>query len=577
MASVYLARHRVHGGFCAVKVLAEQLASQPPLVKSFLAEARASASLDEHPNIVNIVDIDEHAGLYYMIMKYIEGEDLSTYLTRKRIIDWKQAAYIAAEVAEALAWSHARGVIHRDMKPSNIRLNRRGGVIVMDFGIAKVGQTPSSFTEMGTRAGTPHYMAPEQIKGDPVDQRSDLYSLGVILYQMATGTLPFRGSNPSMIWQAHLLEEPENPQALEPSIPDPLNHILITLLAKEPNQRYDTAARLVRHLRSLGLEGVAATLDPIDQLDLDHLRTREIRARSIGKPLHEEPPPAITETAQTSERAEIDQTDVAPSSASSSEGTLPLPALKSTPRPPDTDVFQVTPSEGGGKRWIIAAALAVAIGIGAFFALRPSKPPQATTPPVSEAPAADAEEAPPPPEAAQETPAATPEPAPPAAPAKAEASSAPKPPPKAAKPNTGAIYFRTTPSGASIQVDSRPDWSCTSPCWLESLTPGAHAVTARLAGFKVGVVRVEVAAGGREPLSIELQADLISAMIASTPPGADIYIDGQKQAQKTNARIPLAPGTYNVRVVLPGVAEGEQALVVSESQMPFASFQLQAK
>ena len=247
MASVYLARHRVHGGFCAVKVLADHLAKQAPLVRSFLTEARASASLDEHPNIVNIVDIDEHAGLYYMIMKYIEGEDLSTYLQRKEILPWKQAAYIAAEVAEALAWSHDRGVIHRDLKPSNVRLNRRGGVTVMDFGIAKVGQTPTSFTEMGTRVGTPHYMAPEQIKGEKVDHRSDLYGLGVILYQMATGTRPFVGANPALIWQSHLSEEPIPPQEVEPSIPDPLNHIILTLLAKDPDKRYDSAARLVRH------------------------------------------------------------------------------------------------------------------------------------------------------------------------------------------------------------------------------------------------------------------------------------------------------------------------------------------
>jgi len=122
------------------------------------------------PNIVNIVDIDHHDGLYYMIMKYIEGEDLSSYLDRKGALPWKQSAYIAAQIADALSYAHERGVIHRDLKPSNVRLSMHGGVTVLDFGIAKIGQTPSSFTEMGARAGTPHYMAPEQIRGQSVDQ-----------------------------------------------------------------------------------------------------------------------------------------------------------------------------------------------------------------------------------------------------------------------------------------------------------------------------------------------------------------------------------------------------------------------
>jgi serine/threonine protein kinase len=659
MASVYLARHRVHGGFCAVKVLADHLAKQPPLVKSFLTEARASASLDGHPNIVNIVDIDEHAGLYYMIMKYIEGEDLSTYLKRKESLPWKQAAYIAAETAEALAFSHDRGVIHRDLKPSNIRLNRRGGIIVMDFGIAKVGQTPSSFTEMGTRAGTPHYMAPEQIRGDKVDHRSDLYGLGVILYQMATGSRPFTGNNPALIWEAHLSQQPDPPQAIEPSIPDPLNHIILTLLAKDADNRYDSAARLVRHLRTLGLEGVAATLDPVDELDLDHLRTQEIRARQIER--RPEPPASITETgvsdgpgvqaappepdetamtsapgtpapdytapvpiaatpaAETAATPAEAPEPAAPVSApeaiaapeappapeppvseptpalpeeppafqpppappaplvqTSSVPTLPPPARKPVPRAPDTKPFQLAPS-GNRTPLIVGAGVVAALAIGAFLFLRPGSP-SAAPPVTAEEPGSSVNEAPETPApgtAAGEAAAAAPLPAvktpPPAA------QSAPAAPPRPARPRTGAVYFRTDPAGARIQVDSRPDWSCESPCWLEELSPGQHSVTARMEGYRVAIKRLEVAAGGREPLQLTLEADLISAMIASTPPGAEIYIDGTKRTETTNARIALKPGTYQVKVVLPGVAEGEQALVVSESQMPYANFVLKGQ
>jgi hypothetical protein len=153
----------------------------------------------------------------------------------------------------------------------------------------------------------------------------------------------------------------------------------------------------------------------------------------------------------------------------------------------------------------------------------------------------------------------------------------PPPPPKPAPPKTGDTYFRSEPAGARIQVDNRPDWACETPCWIEGLSAGQHTVTARLQDYRVAIARFEVKPRQRETLDIPLEADLISAMIASTPPGAEIYIDGEKRPEITNARIPLKRGTYQIRVVLPGVAAGEQALVVSESQMPYASFVLQAK
>ncbi len=634
MASVYLARHRVHGGFCAVKVLADHLAKQPPLVKSFLTEARASASLDEHPNIVNIVDIDQQEGLYFMIMKYVEGEDLSTYLHRKQKLPWRQAAYIAAETAEALDYSHERGVIHRDLKPSNIRLNRRGGVTVMDFGIAKVGQTPSSFTEMGTRVGTPHYMSPEQIKGERVDHRSDLYGLGVILYQMATGVRPFDGANATEIWQAHLGPPPPPAQELEPSIPDPLNHIISTMLARDLDKRYDAAERIVRHLRTLGLDDVAATLEPVDQLDLDELRTRTLSGSTAAEAFDAQAP--ITETAQTSgpppmpaeaepeaeaeatveeapppaERtlpaepaasepateqavdppppAPEEPTVAEPEPQSESEApppTLPPPA----PREPST-ITEPFSSPGRSPIYtplkvVLIAALATVVAIGAYFLMRqpdlpvrPAAEQEVEPAETEEAAAADGNEG-------EESEAVEQAAAP--APRKAPAKSAPrktstaKAPPKApskpAGPRTGAIYFRSEPSGATVQVGARPDWNCETPCWLESLTAGEHTVTARLDGYRVAIQKIKVERGAREPLQLTLEPDVIGAMIASEPQGAEIYIDGVKRPEKTNARIPLRAGSYQVRVVLPGVAEGEQVLVVDQSQMPYANFVLQAQ
>ncbi|MCB9385627.1 MAG: serine/threonine protein kinase [Bryobacterales bacterium] len=385
MATVFLSRHRMHGGFCAVKVLADHLASQEPLVKSFLTEAQASASLDAHPNIVNVVDIDQRDGLYYMIMKYVEGEDLSSYLSRKGRLPWRQAAYVAEQVADALAFAHDRGVIHRDLKPSNIRIGMHGGVTVLDFGIAKIGQTPSSFTEMGARAGTPHYMAPEQIRGQSVDHRSDLYSLGVMLYQMATGQKPFDGENREAIWYAHAAMEPATPREIAPDIPEALSHIILSLLAKDPANRYESAARVARHLRTLGLEDASAELEPVDQLHVEELRTRTLT-------------PTLT---PSSERT--------PSGASGATAAhTQADAKASAPAEPS----------GSGKLMLFAAAAVLIVLAGVAWAILggSSNPQPAPKPAVVETPST-------PPPAPEPTPEPEPEPA-----AQAPVQPAPKPP-----------------------------------------------------------------------------------------------------------------------------------------------------
>ena len=405
MATVFLTRHRMHGGFCAVKVLADHLAQQEPLVKSFLTEAQASASLDAHPNIVNIVDIDHRDGLYYMIMKYVEGEDLSSYLKRKDKLPWKQAAYVASQIADALAYAHDRGVIHRDLKPSNIRIGLHGGITVLDFGIAKIGQTPSSFTEMGARAGTPHYMAPEQIRGQSVDHRSDLYSLGVLLYQMALGQRPFDGENREAIWYAHATVEPPTPREIDPDIPEPLSHIILKLLAKQPQDRYESAARVVRHLRTLDLDGVAETLEPVDQLHVDELRTKTTT------------PTSLTPTGK-------------PSGPSTATPTPIQPGAAVTPPPPP---------DPGARKLMVFAAVAVALVLAAIaWAVLGSEPSDSPPPVVESQPAPEPE---PPPIAVTPSPQPEPvvaEPAPP----KREPSVARPAPPAPSQPSDDELARR---------------------------------------------------------------------------------------------------------------------------------------
>ncbi len=250
MAEVYLARHRVHGAMFAVKVLSLELAQDDRIVARFVQEARTAANLSGHPNIVTIFDIGAANGLYYLIMQYVEGEDLAKYLRRNPKMNPADAAKIICQVADALAWASAHAVVHRDLKPSNLYLDRAGRVIVLDFGIAKATDVPSLLTAATERVGTTYYMSPEQIRGEPCDVRSDLYSLGVVFFELLAGCKPFEGDSYRAIELAHIEQPPPDLTQLDPHIPPELCRIVKRLLEKNPAQRHQSAEELMSDLNT---------------------------------------------------------------------------------------------------------------------------------------------------------------------------------------------------------------------------------------------------------------------------------------------------------------------------------------
>ncbi len=252
MAEVYLARHRIHGALFAVKVLSLDLAQDERIVARFVQEARTAATLSGHPNIVPIFDIGAANGLYYLIMQYVDGEDLSKYLRRNKKLNPRDAAKITCQVADALVWASAKGVVHRDLKPSNLYLDKTGRVMVLDFGIAKATDVPSPLTAATERVGTTYYMSPEQIRGEPCDVRSDLYSLGVVSFELLAGRKPFEGDSYRAIEVAHIEQPPPDLTELDPSIPPELCNIVKILLEKTPAQRYQRAEDLITDLNRFG-------------------------------------------------------------------------------------------------------------------------------------------------------------------------------------------------------------------------------------------------------------------------------------------------------------------------------------
>jgi eukaryotic-like serine/threonine-protein kinase len=258
MAEVFLGTDRVLGRRIAIKVLADRFARDSSFVARFRREAQSAAALN-HPNVVSVFDTGSDDGTHFIVMEYVRGKTLSDVIREDAPLMPERAAEIAEGVAQALAFAHRGGIIHRDVKPGNIMLTGTGDVKVMDFGIARATAS-ESLTQTATVLGTATYFSPEQAQGEPVDARSDIYSLGIVLYEMLTGQPPFAGDSAVTIAYKHVREEPIPPSQLNPDVPAGLEAIVMKCLAKNPANRYQTVDELLQDLgRFLAGQPVRAT------------------------------------------------------------------------------------------------------------------------------------------------------------------------------------------------------------------------------------------------------------------------------------------------------------------------------
>jgi len=255
MADVYLAEDQELGRRVALKLLNERHANDEQFVERFRREAQSAAGLN-HPNIVSIFDRGRAEGTYYIAMEYLDGRTLKELLVRNGPTPVPIAIDYARQILSALAFAHRNGIVHRDIKPHNIVVRQDGRLKVTDFGIARSGA--SQMTEAGSIVGTAQYLSPEQARGAPVDARSDLYSLGIVLYEMLTGKVPFTGDAPVEIAMKHLTAVPEPPSKLRPGVPHDLDAIVMRALAKDPDQRYGSAEEMDADLARVA-RGVAVS------------------------------------------------------------------------------------------------------------------------------------------------------------------------------------------------------------------------------------------------------------------------------------------------------------------------------
>jgi serine/threonine-protein kinase len=335
MADVYLAEDQELGRQVAIKILNDRHAADDSFIERFRREAKNAAGLS-HPNIVSIYDRGEAEGTYYIAMEFLDGRSLKELIVGRGPAPIKTAIDYARQVLAAVGFAHRHGIVHRDIKPHNVLVGAEGRLKVTDFGIARSGA--SQMTEVGSIIGTAQYLSPEQARGAPVDQTSDLYSVGVVLYEMLTGQVPFTGDTPLEIAMKHLSEVPRPPSELRPEVPHDLDSIVLRALAKDPSERYESA----------------------DEMDADLARVLE------GLPVDPE-----TETAATAVLSGSGVLAAAPTSV------LTKPTVAAPPRtapPGGAPPAGYYGYEGPPRRrrpiwpWVLSILLLLAAGAAAWFA-----------------------------------------------------------------------------------------------------------------------------------------------------------------------------------------------------------------
>jgi serine/threonine-protein kinase len=516
-------------------------ADMPDMLKRFQNEARAAGLLN-HPNIVTIYDAGEEDGVFYIAMEFIPGKTLAHLLAEVRVLSAEQLVNIGTQICAGLDYAHGKHVIHRDIKPPNIMIAPDGTVKIMDFGIAKAG---ASMTAAGEVLGTPNYMSPEQVKGKELDGRTDLFSTGVILYEMATGERPFSGQNVTTIIYKIIHETPAPPRELDVTVHPGLSQVIAKCLAKDPEDRYQNGADLAMALRSykiISVQEPRPVSAPLISPSATGISTR---------PMQVQPPTAL--------RTGAPATGASAAAAAS--------ASKSSPEQTPTEVMKIKPLVVPAKRKstsvpvvaivVIAALVLVAGIIGLRRHNANASPEGAPAPPVATTPVAPAESTAEPIEK-------PPEPVGNFAPKSTEAhASTPKPVPAA---GIGSLRITSNPPGAQIEVDGvSQDWYQT-PFNTPPMKSGAHTLSAQMAGMPPQTRQIEIVAGQKISVDFQLATDKAIYNIASSPSGADILIDGVFSGRTTPSQLMLTPGQHRIVLRMEGFAIAELTTDAAASQ-----------
>jgi hypothetical protein len=551
MGIVYEARDPNIGRTVALKTIRMDVAGavSEDLLRRFRNEAKAAGNLN-HPNIVTVYDAGEHDGIFYMALELMEGGTLQDALAQRGRLPTPEVLDIVRQVCAGLDFAHARGIVHRDVKPANVMF-AHGVVKITDFGIANIGD---GMTMTGTVLGTPNYMSPEQVLGKPLDGRSDLFGMGVMLYEMVTGERPFEGQSVTTIMYKIVHEEPIPPRKLDVTIHPGLSAVVEKALAKAPEARYQSGAALSQALSDYRAMGDA------------------VATATSAVPLRREEAQPATDPG---------------------EGTRATPAHRATPR-------------GNRRPLVIVAVLALAAAWGIYWTVR-ARPKSA--PPATESPAVAAQ--------VQQTPPAPAPPQPPVAAASGQAALVEHKPAQPSG-DTAKMTVNSNPPAAAIWVDGADtDKRTPAELQLKpgdhmiavrmngfqeaaakfrvkggeefefspKLVPGMPTVNipaVQMPNIDLSAIEKMKGATAEQMRQMQLLQRSgtfgvggPSLIVTSRPGGARVLVDDKDTGMTTPAVIPEKPGTYRVRVELEGYPPAERNVTVGEHKPGIANFPLQ--
>jgi hypothetical protein len=534
------------------------------MLQRFRNEARSAGVLN-HPNIVTIYDAGEADGLFYMAMEVIEGETLQQLLSRSRVLPVEQVLSLCRQVGEGLDFAHERHVIHRDIKPANIMITTSGLVKIMDFGIAKAG---GGLTSTGQVLGTPNYMSPEQVKGKPLDGRTDLFSLGVVLYEMLTGEKPFGAQNVTTIIYKIVHEDPIPPRELDVSIHPGLSAVVARALSKDPEMRYQSGAKLAADLENYKSYGT--------DLDATQAMNPAMVAASV------EQVKAAAAATMSIPAAVVPEAKVA---AAEPVAEVAAPVAVKTPeaaKPPAKPPVAAPKKPQGINKGLVVGAVAVLL-VMASYGVRAMRhrnevaqgagttTPATTAPATPTPPAVDstANATPPVVPPPSESVAVTSEPVPNVPPAtpKEKATASPKPAvvPPAAKVTNGELTIVSTPPGATVKLDGKK-LNGVTPLTEKDVPVGKHTLLVSANGYLAATRPVDIASGATTTATFPLVASQGTVKVSSTPAGAEIFVDGATSNKKTPSEFSLGKGDHTFMVRMQGYEEAGDLIRVNPGE-----------
>jgi predicted Ser/Thr protein kinase len=512
-------------------------AESADMLKRFQNEARSAGVLN-HPNIVTIYDAGEEDSVFYIAMEYIPGRTLADLLRQVHVVSAEQLVNIGTQICAGLDYAHTKRVIHRDIKPPNIMIAPDGTVKIMDFGIAKAG---ASLTHTGEVLGTPNYMSPEQVKGKDLDGRTDLFSTGVILYEMATGERPFNGQNVTTIIYKIINETPVPPRELDVTIHPGLSMIITKCLSKDPEDRYQSGSDLATALKSYKIISVPearGTVAPMVSPSATAIGTRAIPVA---------PPTQLRTAAPAS--------GLAAATAKAAEVSVPIQRIATKPTQEPTPKTPLKPAATKKINIAVPTWLVVVLAVLVVFGIAVKRRAQHLSPTVTAQPAAT-----PAPAGTADTPteslATPPRPVPDTA-THAAREHATKPDAAVPAEGVGELRITSNPSGALIEIDGVLQDYYITPFNAPPMKSGTHMLRATLAGFPALTRQVNVVAGQKTTVDLQLTGDKAVYNISSTPSGADVIIDGVPSGRSTPTQLALTPGQHRVTLRLEGFFPSE--------------------